>query len=548
MKNNLPTIIISGASGFIGKYFLKSYRNNFYVYAIARRSIIEADVPIHSNIEWIQWDISNSNMLNEIKEHLSQQQSIDFVLHLAGFYDFDYDDKPEYYKTNVVGTKNVLELARFLRVKRFIFASSLAACSFPGKNKAINEKSKADANFAYARTKSIGEEMLKEYSRYFNCTIVRFAAIYSDWCEYAPLYKFLTTWISNRWDSRILAGKGNSAISYLHINDLISIITRIIEKNRFLPSIDTYIASPDGSTSHKDLYKNSTKDYYGKRIYSLYIPKIIAYLGLIGKTVLWKTGITKKPFERLWMMKYIDVKLNVDASYTRKTLAWEPTPRYHIMRRLLYLLVNLKSHSIEWKIKNLATLNRITQRSNLLIYDKLMISKEKVINEIYDFIFKTDNLNKFERTRLLKHTEIKSLINTFYNLILASIRSGDRSLIVKYIRDIAIDKYLAAFKSKELCDIFQIMKESIKVDLQKEKTLKKFKHDINNHIDLGILLAQDGIEDVFLEMGQKLPQEKILISTSDDITEKRDKLILKLSKPYQTIPDAEENKDTKISF
>jgi nucleoside-diphosphate-sugar epimerase len=127
-----------------------------------------------------------------------------------------------------------------LRIKRLIFASSLAACSFPAKGKMINEKSKADADYAYARTKRQGEEMLKEYSRYFNCTIVRFAAIFSDWCEYAPLYKFLATWISNKWDSRIIGGKGNSAISYLHINDLICIILKIIEKtDLFLPSILT---------------------------------------------------------------------------------------------------------------------------------------------------------------------------------------------------------------------------------------------------------------------------------------------------------------------
>jgi len=237
-------------------------------------------------IEWIQWDIANTKMLNNIKQYLDKRGSIDFILHLAEFYNFDYKDKPEYYRTNVKGTKNILELARFLRIKRLIFASSLAACSFPAKGKMINEKSKADADYAYARTKRQGEEMLKEYSRYFNCTIVRFAAIFSDWCEYAPLYKFLATWISNKWDSRIIGGKGNSAISYLHINDLICIILKIIEKNRFIPSFDTYIASPDGSTSHKVLYKNSTKDYYGKNIHPLFIPKPIAYFGLLGKTFL----------------------------------------------------------------------------------------------------------------------------------------------------------------------------------------------------------------------------------------------------------------------
>ena len=38
--------------------------------------------------------------------------------------------------------------------------------------------------------------MLAEYAREFPATIVRFAALFSDWCEYPPLFMFLETWLS----------------------------------------------------------------------------------------------------------------------------------------------------------------------------------------------------------------------------------------------------------------------------------------------------------------------------------------------------------------
>jgi hypothetical protein len=44
-------------------------------------------------IEWIQWDIANTKMLNNIKQYLDKRGSIDFILHLAEFYNFDYKDK-----------------------------------------------------------------------------------------------------------------------------------------------------------------------------------------------------------------------------------------------------------------------------------------------------------------------------------------------------------------------------------------------------------------------------------------------------------------------
>jgi hypothetical protein len=38
-----------------------------------------------------------------------------------------------------------------------------------------------------------------------------------------------------------------------------------------------------------------------------------------------------------YMAGYIDKKLSVDASATYNALRWTPTPRYHILRRSLFL-------------------------------------------------------------------------------------------------------------------------------------------------------------------------------------------------------------------
>ncbi|MFZ2324436.1 MAG: NAD(P)-dependent oxidoreductase [Ignavibacteriaceae bacterium] len=94
--------------------------------------------------------------------------------------------------------KNILEFSTKISVKRFIFASSIAACEFPSNGNVINEKSLPDAKYHYAVSKKIGEELVKQYSNKFPCTVIRFAVVYSDWCEYAPLYKFLSSWLSRK--------------------------------------------------------------------------------------------------------------------------------------------------------------------------------------------------------------------------------------------------------------------------------------------------------------------------------------------------------------
>jgi nucleoside-diphosphate-sugar epimerase len=543
MKNNLPTIIVTGASGFVGSNFINYVKEEFFIFAIARRSSTEANIPVHRNILWIQWDISHTEQIDEIAEYLHGEGDADFMIHLAGYYDFDYYDKPEFKKTNVIGTKNVLELARKVEVKRFIFASSLAACEFPEKGIIINEKSSVDAQFAYAKSKKLGEEFTKEYSRFFNCSVVRFAAVYSDWCEYAPLYKFLETWLGKTINSKILGGKGESAITYIHIFDLTKLLCKIIRKNRFLPSFDTYIASPDGSCSHKNLFKTSTREFFGQEKKPLFVAKPIAILGINFLWILSCIRIIPKPFERPWMGQYIDKKLKVDSSYTQTVLGWKPTPRYHILRRLIHLLINIKSHSSEWKMKNEAALLTVTHRVNLIIYEQMLKAKDEILTKLFNYIISPENEDKFDKYRFLKSKDIQSHLNALYNLLLATIRSGDKSLIIKYIDEIAFERYSAGFKAKIICNKLKFLKTLILNEFLSKQEFKPIKQEIHDNIILTIQLAQDEVEDIFEEYEQKLFSVKAELKNTSAETESRHKLILKLSKPYQSYKESEEESD-----
>ncbi|MCO6473019.1 MAG: NAD(P)-dependent oxidoreductase, partial [Melioribacteraceae bacterium] len=385
LYNRNRTVLITGATGFVGRHFLDNIKDEYKVYALARRSRIVTHIPYHKNVQWLQCDIANKSRLNEVKKFLVEHGGIDYIFHLAAYYDFTYKDNPEYDRTNVEGTKNILELAKDLDVKRFVFISSLAACEFPQEGEVITEKSPPDATFAYARSKKIGEELTQEYSNYFPCTIIRLAAVFSDWCEYAPLYKFLTTWLSKKLESRILAGKGESAVPYLHINDLITLFRIIIKEADNLSRFGIYSASPNGSVSHKELFKIATTYYYGKSLKPVHLPKPLIYPALFLRNIL--SHLTSdEHFERFWMIKYVDKKLTVDSTHTQIALRWQPTPRNHITRRLLFLLEKMKSHPDEWRLKNEAAMKKVARRTNFIIYDHLTDLKETIVLKIEEQI------------------------------------------------------------------------------------------------------------------------------------------------------------------
>jgi len=124
-----------------------------------------------------------------------------------------------------------------------------------------------------------------------------------------------------------------------------------LQNSHLLPQFDIYAASPEGSTSHKELFEISLKIILVKLSSLFLFQDFFAYLGIAARIAMGKLKLTAEPFERFWMLKYLDLKLDTDASYTTKTLGWEPLARLHISRRLMFLLARMKSNPMEWQVK-----------------------------------------------------------------------------------------------------------------------------------------------------------------------------------------------------
>jgi nucleoside-diphosphate-sugar epimerase len=496
MVEKLPSIIVTGASGIVGKGFLEAAKNDFLIYAIARRSQKEAGVPAHPNIKWIQVDIGNWLSLRWVMHNIKRSGGADYVLHLASYYDFEYTDNPEYERTNVKGTRYMLEQSKILRVKRFIFASSTAACKFPSPGGHIDEKTSPDAGYAYAAAKKKGEEMVREFSKWFPCSIVRFAAVFTDWCEYGVLYVFLDTWLSRGWKSRILGGKGESAVPYIHSKDLNKLVLTVIRESSRLPQFDTYIASPDGSTSHRQLFEIATRFFYGRTVRPVYMPKILALPGTIMLD--WLGRLTgKRPFERPWMIKYLDCKLDTDSSYTRGALGWEPTPRYHILRRLLFLIEKMKSDPMEWYRKNTTALKRVSLRPNLLIYEVLLRLKEPVIDRIKRAVLDPDRKDEFPNYQESGENNLNWYVGIIFQLLASSVRNNDRMLLMDYVRDLSHMRFNEGFSREEICNALAEIGKIVRAKLNAEPVLKRLKQNIHDYITITIQLTIDEVEDAY---------------------------------------------------
>jgi len=531
-------IVITGASGFIGSYLIDHIKDDFIIFAIARRARKEANIPFHPNLHWLQCDISNQASLLQASEYVNENGGADFIVHLAAFYDFTYKANPAYNSVNVNGTRNMLEFSKSVNARRFIFASSIAACNFPENGKKITEESQADADFHYAVSKKLGEQLVAEYSKNFACTILRFAAVYSDWCEFAPLYKFLSVWLSKKIDSKIIAGSGDSAIPYIHIRDLCNLIETIIKKNPHLSNYSVFNVSPNGSTSHKEIFEIATRYYFGKQIRPVFLPKILTYPALFIRKLFGFLNLSySESFERFWMIKYIDKKLDVDSGYTQSKLDWQPTSRYHLSRRLLFIIEKLKTHPDEWRLKNEAALKRISKRTSLMIYEKMIEQKDVILTKISEAILLENSHGIFDKYKEMILSDFQCYISVLFHLLLASIRSSDRSLLIKYIDEIAVRKFAEGFDAEILSMTLKKFSEIIVTHLGCYKELSRIKMEIYDNVALSLQLAQDEIEDLYDSLVKKIPSDLAKeYSNMPDCMELQ-KYIHQLSAFYQVSPE-----------
>lgn len=494
MKANLPKILLTGASGFVGRYFIEYFKDKYIIYAFARKNQQQARVPIHQNVKWVLVDIANEEFLSS---EIQKINAIDFVVHLAGFYDFDNKPDPEYERTNVLGTELMLKFARRLNPKRFLFSSSVAACDFPKDGQSIDENTPVDADFPYAATKKKAEALVQDYSKYYPCSIVRFAAVFSDWCEYGPLYMFLETWFSKSWNSIVLGGKGESAVPYIHQKCLNQLLEKILINTTVLPQFDTYIASPNGSTSHLDLYKIGTRLYFGKE---RFVVKMPIFISRIGVRVLYYLGkaIGRPTFERPWMTDYIDLKLTTDASYTMSALGWEPSTRRLIERRLIYLIEHMRTLPIEWQTRNQVALKISSQeRPNLLISNALMENQNNIVDEIFAQIFYNKDKETYIHYQYMNADYLIWYLNVIYNLIITSVRTGNRLSLVNYAHSLALMRKKEGFLADEVCQALLDAGEIMMNNLVAMPELKKHIGLIRDTIGLSTQMMVDEIQETF---------------------------------------------------
>jgi nucleoside-diphosphate-sugar epimerase len=489
-------IIVTGATGFVGRHLLEAFEREVQVFALSRRSPSSHGVTLPANARWFPVDIARPQDVAECTAAIVRHGGADTLIHLAGHYDFTGERNPEYQRTNVNGMRNVLEAAHEIGVRDFVFASSVAACSFPPVGDVLTESSPPAGDTPYAESKRAGERMLADYHGKFRTWIVRFAALFSDWCEYEPLFRFLDTWLSGRPRSNLLAGRGLSAVPYLHARDAVSCLRGLLEHRDELGEDNVLLASPNGCTTHLGLFEAATWAHFGRRTRPVLVPAPICRAGLRLRDAIGRT-VGLQAFERPWMGRMIDLQLAVDASRTRRLLNWAPRARLEIARRMPFLIQNRKELPAEWQRLNHAALKSVRRHDNLRIHRVLKGRIGELAETLTRYVLDPCRGTRFEHLRSLGEEPVRADYTLLLVALAVAVRTGERALFRNRCRDLAQHRRSEGVPLEDMTAALDVLSDQCVLSLSGHEAGTVWTLALYDHVTMTVQFGIDEIMDVF---------------------------------------------------
>ena len=220
------SVLVTGGGGFIGSHLVgKLIDLGAKVYVILHSNKLDNLQKIKDKIECIFCcDISVKESVEKI------EPNFEIIFHLAANISVNESmgDPEKIRATNVVGTRNILDLAVKKKVKTFAYVSTSKVYNW--SDDPINENSEIRSSSTYSQTKLEGEKLCFEYGKkhYIGITVSRFFNAYGIRQRGGAIALFTKKALSNK--NIIIEGNGKQKRDFIHVNDIVQALILVGSK------------------------------------------------------------------------------------------------------------------------------------------------------------------------------------------------------------------------------------------------------------------------------------------------------------------------------
>jgi UDP-glucose 4-epimerase len=229
--------LVTGGAGFIGSHvvdrLIKDGRKVRVLdsFATGRRANLEQHAH-DSNLEIIEGDVTDPKTIATASE------GADRIFHLAARADIvpSIQDPRAYFHSNVDGTFEVLEAARRHNTRRFVYIASSSCYGIPSSYP-TGETAPIDAQYPYALTKYLGEQLVLHWARVYQLSAVsaRLFNVYGPRARTSGTYGavfgvFLAQLLANQ--PLTVVGDGKQTRDFTFVSDVVDALLVLAERGR----------------------------------------------------------------------------------------------------------------------------------------------------------------------------------------------------------------------------------------------------------------------------------------------------------------------------
>lgn len=314
MKN----ILVTGGAGFIGSNFIRYMLNKYQDYKIVNLDLLTYagniksldDVKDNPNYLFVKGDIADNKLVDKVV----CENKIDVIINFAAesHVDRSITNPDIFVKTNVLGTQNLLEIAKKYKIEKFFQISTDEVYGSLGKTGFFTETTPLSPNSPYSASKAGADLLVMAYHHTFglNVNITRCSNNYGP---YQFPEKLIPLFITNALaDKQVpLYGDGLNIRDWLFVEDHCSAIDTVLHKGK-----NGEVYNVGGNNEKTNRYITDT---------------ILKYLGK-------DCSLIKYVADRLGH----DRRYAIDATKIKEELGWQPE----------YKFEQAIEKTIEWYLNN----------------------------------------------------------------------------------------------------------------------------------------------------------------------------------------------------
>lgn len=307
-------ILLTGATGLIGGELLERLMQAKRKVRILSRAVPQELITRYPTLQVSLGDLGDPDAVDRAVKGAQK------IYHAGGVVEGDHED---FFRGNVVGTRNIVESAKRYRVKQLIYISSLSVLNsgaFQNHELICEEyplEPYAEKRGAYTQTKLEAEQIVADAVVDGNLP----AVILRPGEVVGPGAPLLSSGVARQFRNRFLViGNGELNVPMIHVADLVDAILAAEQQNiddgTILHLVDTHKISQNEIVAE---FKKIT----GHRGRVIHLPKTILYAAAftlqIGLRLLGKSS----PLS-IYRLRSALTPRSFDCSAAQKSLAWSP--------------------------------------------------------------------------------------------------------------------------------------------------------------------------------------------------------------------------------